>query len=125
MVDLPMGGGLGGGSSDAATTLVALNRLWGCGLDEVQLRRLGLRLGADVPIFIHGHAAWAEGYAASSAHDVSILKLSGAHWKWRMHGGAVSAPFRIVQISDCHLFRDGSGRFNGVPTRRTPKALRA
>jgi 4-diphosphocytidyl-2-C-methyl-D-erythritol kinase len=58
---IPLGGGLGGGSSDAATTLVALNRLWGCGLDEVQLRRLGLRLGADVPIFIHGHAAWAEG----------------------------------------------------------------
>ena len=58
---IPLGGGLGGGSSDAATTLVALNRLWGCGLDEVQLQRLGLRLGADVPIFIHGHAAWAEG----------------------------------------------------------------
>lgn len=58
---VPLGGGLGGGSSDAATTLVALNRLWGCGLNEVQLQKLGLRLGADVPIFIHGHAAWAEG----------------------------------------------------------------
>jgi 4-diphosphocytidyl-2-C-methyl-D-erythritol kinase len=58
---IPLGGGLGGGSSDAATTLVALNRLWGCGLNEVQLQKLGLRLGADVPIFIHGHAAWAEG----------------------------------------------------------------
>ena len=58
---IPMGGGLGGGSSDAATTLVALNRLWKCGLDEARLRKLGLRLGADVPIFIHGHAAWAEG----------------------------------------------------------------
>ncbi len=58
---LPMGGGLGGGSSDAATTLVALNQLWDTGLTETQLQSIGLRLGADVPIFIHGHAAWAEG----------------------------------------------------------------
>ena len=58
---LPLGGGLGGGSSDAATTLVALNRLWACGLGNAHLMRLGLQLGADVPIFIHGHAAWAEG----------------------------------------------------------------
>ncbi|HEB92247.1 MAG TPA: 4-(cytidine 5'-diphospho)-2-C-methyl-D-erythritol kinase [Gammaproteobacteria bacterium] len=58
---LPMGGGLGGGSSDAATTLVALNRLWGLGLSEDRLAALGLRLGADVPVFVHGRAAWAEG----------------------------------------------------------------
>ena len=58
---IPMGGGLGGGSSDAATTLVALNRLWDCGLDSRQLMQLGLQLGADVPIFVYGHAAWAEG----------------------------------------------------------------
>ncbi len=58
---IPMGGGLGGGSSDAATTLIALNRLWGCGLNESELGDLGRQLGADVPIFIHGHAAWAEG----------------------------------------------------------------
>lgn len=58
---IPLGGGLGGGSSDAATTLVALDRLWGCDLGRHRLMRLGLRLGADVPIFIHGHAAWAEG----------------------------------------------------------------
>jgi len=58
---IPMGGGLGGGSSDAATTLVALNNLWNCGLDKAHLMQLGLQLGADVPIFIHGHAAWAEG----------------------------------------------------------------
>src|SRR5690554_5841778 len=53
---LPMGGGLGGGSSDAATTLVALNRLWRLGLTLPQLARLGLQLGADVPVFIHGQA---------------------------------------------------------------------
>lgn len=58
---LPMGGGLGGGSSDAATTLVALNRLWGLGLSEDRLAALGLQLGADVPVFVHGRAAWAEG----------------------------------------------------------------
>jgi 4-diphosphocytidyl-2-C-methyl-D-erythritol kinase len=58
---LPMGGGLGGGSSDAATVLVALNRLWNCGLSPEELQRLGLSLGADVPIFIHGRACFAEG----------------------------------------------------------------
>ena len=58
---LPMGGGLGGGSSDAATTLVALNQLWQLGLDEDRLAALGLSLGADVPVFVRGHAAWAEG----------------------------------------------------------------
>lgn len=58
---LPMGGGLGGGSSDAATVLVALNELWGCGLDADALAALGLALGADVPVFVRGHAAWAEG----------------------------------------------------------------
>ena len=58
---IPLGGGLGGGSSDAATTLVALNHLWRCGLDRASLMNLGLKLGADVPIFVHGRAAWAEG----------------------------------------------------------------
>ncbi|MEN8170575.1 MAG: 4-(cytidine 5'-diphospho)-2-C-methyl-D-erythritol kinase [Pseudomonadota bacterium] len=58
---LPMGAGLGGGSSDAATVLVALNRLWGVNLALEALSELGLQLGADVPVFVHGHAAWAEG----------------------------------------------------------------
>lgn len=58
---LPFGGGLGGGSSDAATVLLALNRLWDCGLSIDRLAELGLRLGADVPVFVRGHAAWAEG----------------------------------------------------------------
>ncbi len=58
---LPMGGGLGGGSSDAATTLVALNHLWRTGLTLAELAALGLTLGADVPVFVHGQAAWAEG----------------------------------------------------------------
>jgi 4-diphosphocytidyl-2-C-methyl-D-erythritol kinase len=58
---LPMGGGLGGGSSDAATTLMALNRLWRTGLGSPGLQRIGLALGADVPVFIHGLATFAEG----------------------------------------------------------------
>ncbi len=58
---LPMGGGLGGGSSDAATTLLALNKLWDLNLDKATLMDIGLKLGADVPIFIYGHSAWAEG----------------------------------------------------------------
>ncbi len=58
---LPVGGGLGGGSSNAATTLVALNELWGCGLQMDELASLGVQLGADVPIFVRGFSAWAEG----------------------------------------------------------------
>lgn len=58
---IPMGGGLGGGSSDAATTLLALNKLWGLGLTRERLMQLGLRLGADVPVFVFGENAFAEG----------------------------------------------------------------
>lgn len=58
---LPAGGGVGGGSSDAATALWGLNHLWGLGLDENQLAELGLSLGADVPVFVRGRNAWAEG----------------------------------------------------------------
>ncbi|MBU0499260.1 MAG: 4-(cytidine 5'-diphospho)-2-C-methyl-D-erythritol kinase [Gammaproteobacteria bacterium] len=58
---IPLGGGLGGGSSDAATVLVALNLLWDLKLTDDDLAALGLRLGADVPVFVRGHAAWAEG----------------------------------------------------------------
>ena len=58
---IPMGAGLGGGSSDAATCLVALNHLWGLRWSTSQLAALGLKLGADVPVFVHGRAAWAEG----------------------------------------------------------------
>ena len=58
---IPAGGGLGGGSSDAATVLVALNQLWDAGLSSDQLAGLGRELGADVPVFVRGHSAWAEG----------------------------------------------------------------
>ncbi len=58
---LPMGGGLGGGSSDAATTLLVLNQLWGCGLSVDELAALAIKLGADVPVFVRGRTAWGEG----------------------------------------------------------------
>ena len=68
---LPMGGGLGGGSSDAATVLMALNRLWGCHLDTARLQAIGLALGADVPVFIHGRATFAEGIG-EHFHDLTL-----------------------------------------------------
>ena len=58
---IPLGGGLGGGSSDAASTLVGLDRLWNLGLDADRMAALALRLGADVPVFVRGAASWAEG----------------------------------------------------------------
>ncbi len=58
---IPMGAGLGGGSSNAATVLVGLNHLWQCGLESDALAQLGAKLGADVPIFVHGNSAFAEG----------------------------------------------------------------
>lgn len=58
---IPMGGGLGGGSSNAATVLVALNHMWQCGLNNATLLSLGQSLGADVPVFINGHSAFAQG----------------------------------------------------------------
>ncbi len=58
---IPVGGGLGGGSSDAATTLVALNQYWSCGYNKDELAAMGRELGADVPVFVYGASAWAEG----------------------------------------------------------------
>lgn len=65
---IPQGGGLGGGSSDAATILLALNELWGLHWDLPKLATLGLKLGADVPVFVHGAAAWAEGVGENLMH---------------------------------------------------------
>ena len=82
---LPMGGGLGGGSSDAATTLVALNRLWKGGLDVRALSGLGVKLGADVPVFLGGTAAWAEGVG----ERLVPLKLP--------------EPWFLVVVPPCHV----------------------
>ncbi|WP_086868604.1 4-(cytidine 5'-diphospho)-2-C-methyl-D-erythritol kinase [Kosakonia pseudosacchari] len=87
---LPMGGGLGGGSSNAATVLVALNHLWGCKLSVDELAELGLQLGADVPVFVRGHAAFAEGVG-------EILTPVNPPEKWYLvaHPG-VSIPTPVI-----------------------------
>lgn len=72
--NLPIGGGLGGGSSDAATTLLALNKLWDINLSPHELLHLGLQLGADVPVFLHGKSCWAEGIGEL----ISPMELPGA-----------------------------------------------
>ncbi len=59
--NIPLGAGLGGGSSDAATTLLALNQIWQCGLGLQELEQIAMQLGADVPVFVRGHASWVEG----------------------------------------------------------------
>ncbi len=85
---LPMGGGLGGGSSNAATTLIGLNHLWQLNLSLDELARLGLQLGADVPVFIYGHSAWAEGVG----EQLTAVTLD-APWFVIIHPGiSVSTP---------------------------------
>ena len=73
---IPMGGGLGGGSSDAATVLLALNRLWHLNLSREELQVLGLKLGADVPFFIFGKNAWAEGVG----EQLQAINLADAYY---------------------------------------------
>ncbi|POE04150.1 4-(cytidine 5'-diphospho)-2-C-methyl-D-erythritol kinase [Pectobacterium odoriferum] len=96
---LPMGGGLGGGSSNAATVLVALNHLWQSGLSVDTLAELGLQLGADVPVFVRGHAAFAEGIGEQ-------LTPANPPEKWYLvaHPG-VSIPTPLI-FSDPELTRN-------------------
>ena len=97
---IPIGGGLGGGSSDAATTLTALNRLWGLGLSAEQLAEIGLSLGADVPVFVHGFAAWAEGVG----ERLSPIVLP-ENWFLLIHPNCRVATAAVFQAPD--LRRDG------------------
>ncbi|AEW44568.1 4-diphosphocytidyl-2-C-methyl-D-erythritol kinase [Serratia symbiotica str. 'Cinara cedri'] len=95
---LPIGGGLGGGSSNAATVLVALNKLWHCGLSNNQLAKLGLNLGADVPIFVYGHAAFAEGIGEQ-------LQPANPPEKWYLVAyPGINIPTSII-FSDAELKR--------------------
>lgn len=96
---LPMGGGLGGGSSDAATTLMALNHLWQVGLTRTELMQLGLQLGADVPFFIFGENAFAEGIGEALAPISTPEK-----WFVVLEPG-VSVPTPQIFSSE-HLTRD-------------------
>ena len=100
---LPMGGGLGGGSSNAATVLVALNHLWGVGLSLEALAELGIKLGADVPVFVRGFAAFAQGVGEQ-------LQPADPAEKWYLvaHPG-VSVPTPLV-FNDPQLTRDSPTR---------------
>ena len=94
---IPAGGGLGGGSSDAATTLIALNRLWGTGLTRTELMRLALPLGADVPVFVFGRAAFAEGVG----ENLTAVDLpERAYWIVRPDAHVVTADvFRAPDLT--------------------------
>ncbi|WP_370421382.1 4-(cytidine 5'-diphospho)-2-C-methyl-D-erythritol kinase [Pantoea vagans] len=100
---LPMGGGIGGGSSDAATVLVALNHLWQTGFTPDELAEIGVKLGADVPVFVHGFAAFAEGVGEQ-------LQPAAPEEKWYLvaHPGVnISTP---VVFNDPGLTRDTPSR---------------
>lgn len=99
---LPMGGGLGGGSSDAATTLLVLNQLLGLGLTLTELAELGLALGADVPVFVGGRAAWAEGVGEMLTPMPDLPEP----WYVVLHPGMAVATGRI--FADPELTRSHS-----------------
>jgi 4-diphosphocytidyl-2-C-methyl-D-erythritol kinase len=92
---IPMGGGLGGGSSDAATTLLALNRMWGCEMPLERLAELGLELGSDVPVFVRGVSAW----AAGRGEALSPVELPAAHYVI-VHPGVAVPTARVFQAPE-------------------------
>lgn len=104
---IPMGGGLGGGSSDAAATLLALNRLWGLGWKRDRLLELGLRLGADVPVFIFGKNAFAEGIG----EKLSFITLPPA---WYL---ILTPP---VHVSTAQVFASKELTRNTIPIKIPP-----
>ena len=104
---LPVGGGLGGGSSDAATTLIALNCLWGLALPRARLQELALELGADVPVFVFGESAVGEGVG----EQLRRLKLPPA---WYL----VLIP--AVSVSTARIFQDTDLKRDSIPIRIPP-----
>jgi 4-diphosphocytidyl-2-C-methyl-D-erythritol kinase len=92
---IPMGGGLGGGSSDAATTLIALNHLWNLGLPPERLADIGLTLGSDVPVFVYGTSAWAEG----RGERLTPVELP-ERWYTVIHPGVHVATAQIFQAPE-------------------------
>jgi 4-diphosphocytidyl-2-C-methyl-D-erythritol kinase len=108
---IPMGAGLGGGSSDAATVLSVLNRLWSCGLSRRQLAELGLELGADVPVFVNGYSAWAEG----RGEKLQAVTLGPRHYV---------LVFPEVSISTAEIFAHPSLKRDSEPVEMSPDRLR-
>jgi 4-diphosphocytidyl-2-C-methyl-D-erythritol kinase len=101
--NLPMGGGLGGGSSDAATTMLILNELWGIHLPKEKLLAMGLTLGADVPVFIFGHSSWGEGVGEK------LAKIS------------VPEQWVVIIKPDCHV--DTGEIFSAKDLTRNSKSI--
>lgn len=132
---IPIGGGLGGGSSNAATTLLALNRLWGINWPVARLARLGLQLGADVPVFIHGTAALATGVGEKLAEltlpsqdyvvvappvSVPTPEIFGAQELTRD-----SKPLKISPLSRGRMGSDGKNDLEPVACKRYPQVEKA
>jgi len=133
---LPYGGGLGGGSSDAATTLIALNRLWKRQLPRERLQALGLRLGADVPVFVFGRNAYAEGIG----EHLQAVELPPAWYLVLIPPVAVSTaevfadpqlthtttPVTLRAFSEGCAIPEGAGRndLEAVVCRRHPEVAR-
>lgn len=95
---IPMGGGMGGGSSDAATTLVGLNQMWGIGFSSEQIAAIGVKLGADVPVFVHGRSAWAEGVG----ERLAPVDVSGDSWFLVIYPGVhvpTAAVFQAPELT--------------------------
>ena len=109
---IPMGAGLGGGSSDAATVLCALNQLWSCGMTTNQLAELGLELGADVPVFVNGYSALAQG----RGEQLQIVPLGQRYYVLVFPG---------IKVSTAEVFQHPSLKRNSKPVKLSPNSLRA
>ncbi|MCG5262550.1 4-(cytidine 5'-diphospho)-2-C-methyl-D-erythritol kinase [Cupriavidus gilardii] len=104
---LPMGGGIGGGSSDAATTLLALNRLWGLDLSREQLMRIGLSLGADVPFFVFGQNAFAQGIGEElAAVDLPDSWFVVIHPRQHVPTAAIFSDERLTRNTPISIIAD-------------------
>jgi 4-diphosphocytidyl-2-C-methyl-D-erythritol kinase len=128
---IPMGGGLGGGSSDAATTLLALNHLWGCNLPPARLAEIGLALGSDVPVFVYGSSAWAEGRG-----EILTPVALPERWFLVIHPGVQVATAQVFQAPELtrnspvltiRAFFQASGRNDceGIVRARFPEVAQA
>jgi 4-diphosphocytidyl-2-C-methyl-D-erythritol kinase len=104
---LPLGGGLGGGSSDAATTLIVLNRLWGLDWPRLRLQELALELGADVPVFVFGESALGEGIG----EKLTALALPPA---WYL------VLFPPVSVATARIFQDSDLKRDSIPIKIPP-----
>jgi len=131
MKRIPVHGGLGGGSSDAATALVALNEVWGLGWDADRLALLGRELGADVPLFVHGRSAW----AAGTGDQLAPVVLPERHFAIVFPGLGVSTAeiFQAPELTrnspktTIRAFLKAGGRNDCAPVamRRYPEVARA